>query len=383
MYNTLIGEFCASYDDWQALLTAEPYFLKIKEDDGYIIFNYDQLASDFSIPIVREARGIIFKRDNWKHPVCWGFNKFGNVGEGYVPDIDWSTAFVNEKIDGSLIKIWWDWSGGWHISTNGTIDAYKAELNDVKMPNFGIYFEKALEKYFSSFDDFVEDLNNDLTYMFELVGPFNRVVIPYDEPDLYFLGARNKFTGEEFLPTALNMENLGVLAFRRPAVYSLSSLDDCLKAAELKSWDDEGFVVCDKDFNRAKIKSPAYVMAHFMRNNNVITKRRLIRIILMNEVAEFMCYASEYKDALLECQNLMNGYFKLGDSFITSVRKARSMSRRDFAELVKTFPSIFQGALFLNYDRDISMKEFTSNWSEYKWEEYLERVKSFKNEYFK
>ena len=126
MYNTAIGSFCARREDWEQVLTQEPYYIKIKEDGPYVMFSYDQIRSDFSYNIVREARGIIFRKGKWETPVCWAFNKFGNYGESYAPEIDWNTAFVTEKIDGSLMKVWWD--GDWKISTNGTIDAFKAEL---------------------------------------------------------------------------------------------------------------------------------------------------------------------------------------------------------------------------------------------------------------
>ncbi len=388
MFNTELGLFCYMHDNWEELLTQEPYYLKIKEDGPYVIFNYDQIRSDFNNPIVREARGIIFKKNNFSHPICWAFNKFGNYGESYVPDIDWSTAFVTEKIDGSLIKLWWDWDNGWHISTNGTIDAFKAEINNIKMPNFGTYFEKAIEQccssnfYKANFNDFVENLDFDCTYMFELVGPYNRVVIPYEEPAIIFLGARNKFTGEEFTCDAVTMERLGVSRVGRPAHYSLSTLDDCIKAAELKSWDEEGFVVCDKNFNRVKIKSPSYVLAHFMRNNNVVTRKHLIRVILSGEVEEFLCYAKDYADCLRDTQKLINAYYHIGSSLVTSCRKARNMSRSDYAELVKTFPKIFHGLLFFNYEKDMSVEEYTSGWTDNKWEEYLESVEKLKMTYF-
>ena len=81
MFNTELGLFCYMHDNWEELLTQEPYYLKIKEDGPYVIFNYDQLKSDFNNPIVQEARGIIFRRDNWSHPACWAFNKFFNAQE--------------------------------------------------------------------------------------------------------------------------------------------------------------------------------------------------------------------------------------------------------------------------------------------------------------
>lgn len=373
MCNTELGKFCKGHADWKALLIQRPYCLKIKEDGPYSMFCYDQICSDFNISLVREARGIIFRTGKWEQPVCWAFNKFGNYGESYAPDIDWDTAFVTEKVDGSLMKVWWD--GEWHISTNGTIDAFKAELNSIKASDFGHYFLEALNKYYSSFDEFVSKLETCYTYMFELVGPYNRVVVPYEKPDLYFLGARANDSGEEFYCTELTAGALGLSKFKRPVHYSLSSLDDCIKAAQLKTWDDEGFVVADAKGNRVKIKSPAYVLAHFMRNNNVITRKHLIRIILKNEVAEFLCYAADYKEELLKIQSLMKAYQRIGNQLAEACRQTASiLPRGDYARLVKALPVIYQGLLYMNYDRKVTAEEYTSEWNENKWNEYLEAI---------
>lgn len=381
-YNTEIGRFCAEHENWEELLTGEPYNIKTSEDGPYIMFKYNQLSSDFTNPIVREARGIIFRKGQWENPVCWPFNKFGNYGESYVPEIDWSTAFVSEKIDGSLIKVWYD-AGHWHISTNGTVDAFKAELGDVHMTNFGKYFTWTLvSDYYNTWDNFTDSLDEDKTYMFELVGPYNRVVIPYDEPAIYFLGARNKYTGEEFNCSKIVAGALGMGRFKLPAQYSLSSVDDCVKAAELKSWDDEGFVVCDAQFNRVKIKSPAYVIAHYARNNNVINRKHLIKVILDNEMAEFLCYAEDYKEELWKIHGLMQSFCKVGDQIAKSCQRLYDVPRGTYANWVKTLPKIYQDLAFRNYNNVMSTKDYTANWNENKWADYLESFEQFKAEYF-
>lgn len=385
MCNTEIGYFCSTREDWLETLSAPPFCLNIKRDGKYVMFSYDQLESDFNLRIVREARGIIFENGKWENPVCWAFDKFGNYGESYAPEIDWETAIVTEKIDGSLIKVWWD--GRWYVSTNGTIDATKAELGDIKMPNFMTYFLDTLINYCDAYTEFFDRLDENLTYMFELVGPYNRVVIPYEKPELYFLGARNKFTGEEFLScNDLIVGALGLGKFKRPKRYPLYSLKDCLKVTEELSWDQEGFVVVDAACNRVKIKSPAYVLAHFMRNNNVITRKHLIRIVLLNEVEEFMCYAADYKEELLKVQKLMNLYHTLGNKMATICRKANSLSRAKYAELVKTFPEIFQSILYFNYNRTdadpFTAEAFTKSWNENKWDKYLTAVEKLIQETF-
>ena len=367
MYNTLIGEYCATHDDWENELAAAPYYLKIKYDGRYVMFSYNQLASDFNNELVREARGIIFRTGEWDYPVCWAFNKFGNYGESYAPEIDWETAMVTEKIDGSLIKVWYDEK--WHVSTNGTIDAYLAEIGDAKMKNFGDYFELAIQKYYGSFEEFTQRLGENLTYMFELVGPYNRVVIPYEEVDVYYLGARSKVSGVEY------RHRSGINKLPTPKEYPLTSLEDCVRAAEEMEWDSEGFVVVDGYGNRVKIKSPAYVMAHFARNNNVITRKHLLQIILSNETAEFLCYASDYAEELQAVQDSMNEYKETCERYARALSAAAAMlERRIYAKFVMALPKVYWEYLFLNYERLVSAEEYTKDWDIHRWDRTLEEA---------
>lgn len=382
MANTLIGEFCKNTPNWREILSAEPYNIKISEDGPYIIFKYNQLTSDFANPIVREARGIIFERSNWEKPVCWPFMKFFNWGESNAAELDWSTAFVSEKVDGSLIKVWYH--DGWHLSTNGTIDAYKADLANIKYSSFGEYFEDVISAYYGSLSNFTKNLDMESTYMFELVGPYNRVVVPYEESKIYFLGVRDNYTGTEQFgtTTTAGYYGLGFDIIDTPMQYPLTSLDDCINLVGTFDWEREGFVAADAKGNRVKIKSPAYVKAHFARNNCVITRKHLINIVLQNEIAEFLCYASDFEDELWACQKLINTYYRLGNSLAATVRRARNMSRGDFAGLVKTFPKIFQDLLFKNYDRDLSTEDYTVGWRENRWEDCLVELEKLKNEWF-
>lgn len=374
-----LEKFLKENTNWEEVLTGAPYYVKVKRDGPYVMFSYDQLKSDFSSVLVQQARGIIFKEATME-PVCVPFFKFFNQGESNAAEIDWSTAFVSEKVDGSLIKVWWD--GDWKISTNGTIDAFKAELGDVKFESFGEYFIETLLKYYNNSTEFYGTLDEDKTYMFELVGPYNRVVIPYDEPAIYFLGARNKYTGEEFNCSLEVAGALGMARFILPLQTSLFSLDDCIAATERMSWDEEGLVVCDAQFNRVKIKSPAYVMAHYARNNNVINRKHLLQVILSGETEEFLCYAEDYREELEKLQNLMKSFCKVGDQIAKSCQRLYDVSRGTYANWVKTLPKIYQDLAFRNYNNIMSTKDYTSGWNENKWETYLESFEKLKEEYF-
>jgi hypothetical protein len=123
-------------------------------------------------------------------------------------------------------------------------------------------------------------------------------------------------------------------------------------------------------------------MAHYARNNNVITRKHLIKIILTNEVEEFLCYASDYREELKKVQNLMKAFYKVGDQIAKSCQKLRNVSRGTFAVVVKTFPKIYQDIMFRNYEHDMTMEEYTAGWHENKWDEYLETFEKLKEELF-
>ena len=356
-----LQNFLRTHDNWESILTQPPYNLKVSRDDGYILFKYNQIESDFSIPLVREARGIIFRDDGNFECVCRPFDKFGNYGESYVPDIDWDSASVQTKIDGSLMKVWFD-NGKWHFSTNGTIDAFKAELNDAKYHSFGDLFMSVWDW------DGNEDraFNRRYTYMFELVSPHNKVVIPYTKTKLYFLGLRNSLTGEEFAP-----EDCFALTcyFDIPKRLSLTvpSLDAVREIAEKLPWSEEGYVVCDGVFNRIKVKSPAYVAAHYLVTGHVNSPARLIDIILKGEEEEFLTYGVEYKDEIENLKDKMAKFMIEAMDFAKGYKEMPSV--KDVALTMKkdSIGKAYQSFIFENYRKGTTFGEWVKDWDGEKW----------------
>ena len=275
-----------------------------------VMLKYSQIGSDFKNEIVRECRGLILDEDTFE-PVCVPFFKFGNYGESYCPEIDWKSCWVGEKLDGSLIKIvrignnllW---------STNGTIDAFKAPLAEqigCLAKSFGELAWWAVVDNWRAANSHDRNvcvdpdavngwlrnlLEEGHTYMFELTSPYNKVVVSWHETKLNFLGVRDNSTLQEtyFSDHMLNK------IFNVPKVFPLKSIDDCVKAAEKLDCNNEGFVVCDKNFNRVKVKSPTYVALHHMKNNNVLSYARGIEIVRGNELDEVLTYFPEFAEHL-------------------------------------------------------------------------------------
>lgn len=293
-------EFINNNKDWQEQLQAKPYCIKIKDEGIYTILNYSQVDSNFSLRIVQECRGLIIVKDNDNDkyiPVCVPFFKFFNYGEKYVSKIDWTTAQVQEKIDGSLIKFWYHLNH-WNISTNSMINAFNATIalptNEFK--SYGDLVLYALKK--QNID--LMTLDKDYCYMFELVSPYTRIVVPYTEIQLYYLGERNMKTLEESNKFR-NKFNV------HPTLYEVNTLDKCIEFAKNLPKDREGFVVVDKNYNRIKVKSPQYVAMHHIRTN-VATIKSILTLIKKGEQQEFINYFPEYKDIVNE---ISRKYFKM------------------------------------------------------------------------
>ncbi len=55
--------------------------------------------------IVQQCRGIILDEANNWQIVSYPYDKFFNYEESYAPQLDWSTAKIFEKLDGSLMTL--------------------------------------------------------------------------------------------------------------------------------------------------------------------------------------------------------------------------------------------------------------------------------------
>ena len=268
-------------NDWKEKFAAAPYYLKIKEDDNYILFKYDQQESDFSNPIVCEARGLILRKSDFK-VVRKALDKFFNVGEPNAAAIDWDSATATMKMDGSLMSIWFD-NREWHCSTNNTINAKDAPLNNGGYKTFYDLFKEAFNKYNVE----LGSLNPYMVYTFELVSPFNKVVVQYDDIELYHI-------------LTVDLRNLNEvevdIGIPKPQFFNLNSKEDYLSL--VNSFDDtkEGIVVKDKFNRRLKIKTPLYFELHHLINNGVITYKKALELVINNDYDEFLSYFSEYKD---------------------------------------------------------------------------------------
>ena len=273
-------------ENWEEILKNE-YRLRIKKDGNFAIFNY-YIECDFYNPIVQEARGIVIDLERLE-VACWPFRKFGNYNEGYADKIDWESAKVLEKVDGSIVKLWFNgYSNEWQFSTNKTINATNAEVEQYP----GVTYYSIIKSAENYGDIDFEKLDKDKTYIFELISPQTKIIIDYGKTVLYHLGTRSNVTGEEF------NEDIGII---KPEQYNVGSLQECIELASklndksIGIIQKEGFVVVDKNFNRIKIKSLDYIARHHVDLSVVLNKKDCLDVLINNPQNERFLYGKNEK----------------------------------------------------------------------------------------
>lgn len=309
--------------------------IKYKE---YTRLYYNMIAASFYDEETCYCRGITFRDGKI---VCCPFFKFGNYGEGYVPEIDWTSAKVREKIDGSLIMLWFD-KNFWHISTSKTINAFEAVVGEIRRLSFGDLFIQAKIKQGLDFTT----LNPNYTYMFELVSPYNKVVVPYNEVAIWHIGTRDNVTLQEV------EVDIGI---QKPKEYPLSSLEDCITAAAAFQGDKEGFVVVDKFYNRVKIKSPFYVQLHHTHNNGNISKKDILSLIFNKEDEEYLTYFPE-KSTIINSfkERIFNLAKQIEEEYQKVAHYLKEMDRKSVAIYVKDMFTIPDYGFTCLYKQEMS-----------------------------
>jgi hypothetical protein len=280
--------------------------LKSNVCDTKILLKYDQIESPMGLEEVQDCRGLILERDTWK-VMSLAFRKFFNTEEGHAARIDWNTARVLEKVDGSLIQLYWDWNDErWCVGTTGTPEA-DGEVNNKFGTTFADLFWNTIKKVSPKFEGDLGFLVKGYTYAFELMTPYNIVVKPHETSTVTLLGVRKVETLGELGYDALRLvsDQIGVPLVKS---FDINAMDaGALKRTfEGMPWTEEGYVVVDANFNRVKIKNPAYVAVHHLKSKTA--EHNIMGVVKSNEIEEF---ASTFPERREEIFKLKEEYDKL------------------------------------------------------------------------
>ena len=329
--------------------------------------NYDQILAKNGDPVAEQCRGMVIRTtqfdkrhfgDGWKTAivgevsvVAWPMQRFYNHGDPSAVDIDWShpSLKVYEKLDGTCIICYWDpLHRKWCAATRSVPEAdLPIQPGHIEIGNatFADLFLQALIAtrvalsgkeidWISTGPDKVIHLNKELTYVFELVSPYNQIVVSYPEPRVYLLAARHTATGQEVAIETLRLEHvLRPKTWEIRDVTALACFVDNASPSEL-----EGAVACvqvGSSFQRLKVKNKTYVLAHRAKDTVMSSQRNALEAVILDKVDDIVpLVPKDVQDRLLHMQSAFKQYCCGIDERAADFKSQANGSRKAFAALV-------------------------------------------------
>ena len=300
------------------------------EFNNLIVLNYSQIDSPKTDPLVRLCRGIIIEKNTY-NIVHYPFYRFYNFEEVIEErkKFNWDKAVATQKIDGSLWGVF-NYNEEWYISSRSQIGGFnKTNFGEI---TFGDIFDKAIYPF--SRDEFFACLDTNLDYTFELVSPYNQIVTPYNDCNIYLIGLRDKSNDfkEISLIEAKNIEHIAALInaeiIKMPKIIPLvdengkfRGFEEMKQLAETGNATDEGFVVVDWSsydnemgaFPRVKVKNSSYVALHHLRGtveNGSLNYANILNIIFKNEQAEVLTTFPAFENIFSEVEKKFNNFLQ-------------------------------------------------------------------------
>lgn len=297
--------------------------------DGLVILNYDQIESRKGCEVADDCRALVLRHGTWE-VVARSFRRFYNLGERPGESLDWKTATAQDKLDGSLMVMFYT-SNGWRVNTRGS---FAEQPMTTGGPRWCDVFWKAFDAERLSIHDF----SRDHAYSFELCTPWNTVVVYHEQPSIHLLAAfdwdGNEMAEEDF-PAGV----------RVPEIFSLDSPDAARLFVESRPGrTHEGVVVRDGTGKRVKVKSTHYLHYHRLKNNgHGFSVDNLVPLVLNGEAEEV---AAVFPEAKTRIERLTRRVQEESERAMAVWERCRGLeSQKDFALAIRDQTPL-TGALF-------------------------------------
>lgn len=237
--------------------------IKVCNKNDMWLYNYkDGVEVARNHPVLVRCRGLVVREDG--AVLNYPFDRFFNHWENEAAKIDWESAHVLEKVDGSLICVFWNPTDAvWEITTRGSFYPPSSE-GYLDFAQLALPF---LLKPVGGNMTRLDALQKSKCYQFELITAKNRIVKKYDFEDMFLIGIRSledlREESWEYI-TAFSC----ALELPTPIVFHAFDLVECTKLFADFCPDDEGLVVIDRNFHRIKIKQESYLKLARIRELN-------------------------------------------------------------------------------------------------------------------
>ena len=272
---------------------------------GVIRYDKNLLCHDL-IPSYGLCRSVII---NSKNNVVGFAPPKSILAETFInkyPEHNYTNDFIvaEQFVEGTMINVFFDSSlgltGGWEISTRNTVGATSSFYKSPQSKTFRqMFMEAATENKLD-----INKLEKDLCYSFVLQHPENRIVVPFNKPQLYLVGVyrieNNNDTKVISYDTAEYKDFFGGLetTIKFPDIYVFDKYSDLIKkyGSMNTSYDIVGVVIHNKTTGeRTKIRNPVYEQVRNLRGNQPKLQYQYLCLRREGKVKDFLKYYPENK----------------------------------------------------------------------------------------
>lgn len=380
----------------------EAYNIKINVNEGKtkVSLNYDQVFSPKFDDIVGECRGLVLRpqnkelllNENWDNLIVGDvkvlarpmlrFYNWEEYENKNAIKINLNKCKAYEKLDGTCIIFYYDdLINRWCVATRSLSEANCVIYNQItkeaekEEKTFATIFWEILNKkyqhvlqpsqhYLDLIDQSLDNsFNKEYTYIFELISKYNRIVVNYKEEDLVLLSVIHNESGKEYLPEDVDLD------FTKPKCWNLTSISEIRDFInKFPAHEFEGVVLCDDNFNRAKVKSENYLLAHKIQGSLTSSKRNIIEAIANDTIDYAIAFLDEDSKILItEMKSAYENFVQEIQNKFQSLYQESNGDRKTFAIAVnnnklwsKIYFTLFSNDTN-NRDVKIILKSFSEN----------------------
>jgi len=350
---------------------SESFYFKDFELDGchYRIFNYRLCSyTEFLAPSALECRGHMFEIEDDGYdavPVRLASlppEKFFNKGENpFTMDLDFTTIeSVMLKADGSLISSYLH-NDELYLKSKGSLESDQAiaAMTWLALPENEAFKKELFGAGMLGY-----------TVNMEWCAPDNRIVLPYESPQLIVLNIRDRMTGEYF-----NHKKIDTYIF--PEILShwvnYETPDDAVQFVnDIPDMQNiEGYVVQLASGQHVKIKTTWYLALHHTKDS-INSPRRLFEAVLEEATDDMRSLFHDDPLAIKMIEEMEQfvevRYNHLVDTVERFYERNKEMERKDYAILgqEELDRKAFGLAMSKYVGKGVNYKEFMKkNWKSY------------------
>lgn len=240
----------------------DKYFIRIVPCPQLNLISLNsQILSPKKEKIVQECRALILSTDDWSvaYKTMPNFYDISDeMSQELIKNFDWESARAYEKLDGAMIGLYFfkdEWRICSRFSPTGSWYAFGLGSKESSY-SWKELTIKTIEEMGIDYNSFLHSLNKDIFYTYELCTFENQVGVVYNSNFLRLIAAINKNSLDE-----IDIYSLYSLVPKAEYIEPKNIFELYQLLNNFEAYEKEGFVICDKNFNRAKVINQKYLKA--------------------------------------------------------------------------------------------------------------------------